>query len=183
MAGLFFCLASDTVQGFCFAQIQYSPIQAFTARFAVSMQFHPRHKTVYRALQRLFLRLHPLNRPRYKADKSGYNVTCDTLEGIHAPGRPHPIPDTTATPGRCTDQHSPPIIIRYIRRCSISQTMPARRVSILPTPGGCSLAPGQRSGRAVWHPPPGGAVQRQGHGGRRGTIGGLRRISFRAVAR
>ena len=47
---------------------------------------------------------------------------------------------------------------------------------------GC-LAPGQRSGRAVWHPPPGGAVQQQRRGERRGTIGGSRRISFRAFAR
>lgn len=35
----------------------------------------------------------------------------------------------------------------------------------------------------IWHPPPGGAVQRQGRGRRRGTIGGFRRISFRAFAR
>ena len=30
---------------------------------------------------------------------------------------------------------------------------------------------------------PGGAIQQQGHGGRRGTIGGSRRSSFRAFAR
>nr|DAU62287.1 MAG TPA: hypothetical protein [Caudoviricetes sp.] len=35
MAGLFFCLASDTVQGFYFALLQYSPTQAFAERFAV----------------------------------------------------------------------------------------------------------------------------------------------------
>ena len=52
-----------------------------------------------------------------------------------------------------------------------------------PRPAAGDLAPGQWSGRAVWHPPPGGAVQQQGHSGRRGTIGGSRRISFRAVAR
>ena len=84
----------------------------------------------------------------------------------------------------------------YIRGCSISQTLPAttgqrlhlHRVSPAgsrcfsrPATGG--LAPGQRSGRAVWHPPPGGAVQRQGRGGRRGTTGGYHRISFRAFAR
>lgn len=51
-------------------------------------------------------------------------------------------------------------------------------------PAACSLAPGQRSGWAVWCPPPGGAVQRQGSAaGGGGTIGGYRRISFRAVAR
>ena len=104
----------------------------------------------------------------------------------------------------------PPIIIRYIRsapllwtharRCSIPQTMPARRVqrlhcqsdngqpgsvSILPTPGGWRSGTGQLSGRtgSAWHPPHGGAVQQQERGGRRGTIGGCRRISFRAFAR
>lgn len=50
-------------------------------------------------------------------------------------------------------------------------------------PGGLQSGTGQRSGRAVWHPPPGGAVQRHGRGGRRGTIGGYRRIPFRAFAR
>ena len=105
--GSSFALHPDTVQGFLFARIQYSRIQAFTACFAVSMQlYHQRHKTAHRALQRLFLRLQPFNRPRYQTDTSGYNTTCATLEGIHAPGRAQPIPDTTATPGRCTGQHS-----------------------------------------------------------------------------
>lgn len=130
MAGLLFCLASDTVQGFYFARMQYSPIQAFTACFAVSMQlYHPRPKTAHRALQRFFLRLHQFNRQRYQTDASGYNTTCATLEGIPAPGRAPPIPDTTATPGRCTGQRRPPIIIRYIR----GQTMPARRGLLLPS--------------------------------------------------
>lgn len=90
----------------------------------------------------------------------------------------------------------PPIIIRYIRGRSIPQTVPAaagqrlhlHRVSpagyqYLPRPAAGGLAPGQRSGRAVWHSPPGGAVQQQGRGGRRGTTGGSRRISFRAFSR
>nr|DAQ60264.1 MAG TPA: hypothetical protein [Caudoviricetes sp.] len=44
MAGLFFCLASDTVQGFYFAKLQYSHIQAFTAAFLPSMQFIPQQR-------------------------------------------------------------------------------------------------------------------------------------------
>ena len=116
--GFSFALHPDMVQGFSFARMQYSRIQAFTACFAASMQLcRPRHKTAHRALQELFLRLHPLNRPRYQTDKSGYNITCATLERLPTPGRPPPIPDTTATPGRCTGQHSPPIIIMYIRGC------------------------------------------------------------------
>ena len=91
--------------------------------------YRPRHKTAHRALHGCFLRLHPLNRPRYQTDTSGYNTTCATLEGIPAPGSPQPIPDTTATPGRCTGQHRQSIIIRYIR----GQTMPAAAGQLLPS--------------------------------------------------
>jgi hypothetical protein len=43
---------------------------------------------------------------------------------------------------------------------------------------------GLRSGTgSACRPPPGRAVQQQGRGGRRGTIDGYRRISFRAFAR
>ena len=47
-------------------------------------------------------------------------------------------------------------------------------------PGGVSALPGIETGLA-WHTS--GAVLSSWHGGRRGTIGGLRRISFRAFAR
>lgn len=90
--------------------------------------YRPHLASVYKALQGLFLRLHPFNLPQYQTNKSGYNAPCDTLEGIPAPGRAPPIPDTTATPERCTGQHSPPIIIRYIR----GQTMPATAGQLLP---------------------------------------------------
>lgn len=117
MAGLFFYLVSDTVQGFLFARIQYSQIQAFTVCFAVSMQlYHPRRKTAHRALQRLFLRLHPLNRQRYQTYKSGYNTICATLDGLPAPGR-------------CTGQHRPSIIIMYIRGAAYRRPCQRRRVS------------------------------------------------------
>ena len=180
-------------------------MQAFTKCFAVSMQLYcPRHKTAHRALQWLFLRLCPLNCTRYQTDTSGYNTICATLEGIRAPGHAQPIPDTTATPERCTGQHSRPIIIRYIKGCSIPQTVPARRGQLLPSadrwqvlhpahllrgqhlhlygvsPAACNLAPVSSAARtgSVWR-----AIQRQGRGGRRGTIDGYRRISFRAFAR
>ena len=108
--------------------------------------------------------------------------------------------------GRRTGQHSCPIIIRYIR----GQTMPAAAGQLLPCAGRwqvltrcqqyrpgapakeCSVSTCTGSARrlAIWnrsavraHPLPGGAVQRQGHGWRRGTIDGYRRISFRAFAR
>ena len=142
--------------------------------------YNPCPKTAHTALQWLFLRLCPLNRPQYQTDKSGYNTTCDTLEGIHAPGRTQPIPNTTATQGRCTGQHRPPIIIMYIRR----QTMQARR--------GLDAFHARRL--AVWHRVssqgapagtlyPAGQSSDRGAAARRGTIDGCRRISFRAFAR
>lgn len=60
--------------------------------------YRPRRKTVHRALQWLFLRLHPLNRLQYQTDTSGYNTTCDTLEHTTAPQHLQHIPDTSATP-------------------------------------------------------------------------------------
>ena len=146
MAGLFFYLASDTVQGFYFAQMQYSPIQAFTARFVQSMQLYcPRHKTVHRTLHRIFLRFRPLNRPRYQTDKSGNNAACATLDGTHAPGRAQQIPDTTATPGRYTGQHRPSIIIMYIR----GQTMPETAGSASPPVNLARVSPAEQSSRGT----------------------------------
>lgn len=114
--GFSFALHLLRVQGFYFALLQYSHIQAFTACFAPSMQLHrPRHKTAHKALQRLFLRLHQLNRHRYQTDTSGYNTICATLEHAHAPGRPPAHTRYHRHAGRCTGQHRPPIIIRYIR--------------------------------------------------------------------
>lgn len=165
------------VQGFYFAMLRYSNIQSFTADFITYMQlYRPRNKTSCRALQGLFLRLYPLNRPRYQTGTSGYNAACATLEHITAPVLHTPIPDTRRHAGRYTGQHSRPIIIRYIRaqRCAHvidpCQTMQHRRpcqpggVSMLPMPGGLQSGIGQQSERtgSFWHPPPGGAVQRQG---------------------
>ena len=52
-------------------------------------------------------------------------------------------------------------------------------------PSGLQSGTGQQPGRtwSAWHPPPSGTVQQQERGGRRGTTGGSRRISFRAFAR
>ena len=210
--GFYFALHPNAVQGFYFVWMQYSTIQAFTACFVPSMQLYgPRSKTALRALQRRFLRLHPLNRLLYQNDTSGYNTTCATLDGIHAPGRAPPIPDTTATPGRCTGQHRPSIIIMYIRE----QTMPAAAGQLLPCADHWQVlthcqqyrpgAPAEGSARRgfdafharrleAWHRDsgqggrsgtlhPAGQSSNKGRGGRRGTIGGYRRISFRAFAR
>lgn len=128
-----------TVQGFYFALLQCIHIQAFTASFAPFMQLYRTcRKTAHRALQRLFLRFAPFNRLQYQTGKSGYNTTCATLERITAPQHLQHIPDTSVTPGRCTAQHSRPIIIRYIR---MQRPRKPGGVSMLSTPG-ISLAPG-----------------------------------------
>jgi hypothetical protein len=83
MAGIFFCLASDTVQGFYFALLQYNPIQAFTVRFVLFVQlYRTRYKTAHRALQALFLRFALFYRPRYQTDTSGYNTACATPDAV-----------------------------------------------------------------------------------------------------
>lgn len=180
MAGLFFCLASAEGAGLLFCPVAipspYKRLQRVLCR--PRKLYRQRFKTAYRALQRLFLRLHPLNRPRYQTDISGYNTTCDTLERIPAPGRAQQIQDTTATPGRCTGQHRPPIIIRYIRRCGGAPTVvnPCQTVQHIAdhaSPAGSRCF--QRLALA-WHCAF--FLVR-----RRGTIGGYRRISFRAFAR
>lgn len=150
-----FALHLLRVQGFCFALLQYRPIQAFTARFVPLMQlYRPRH-----------VRAH--TRARTPCTDTSYQTPRRTLYSLA----------------------QPPIIIRYIRvqGCAARYgSMPDSAADCRPRqPGGVSASTCTGSARrlAIWHPPLGGAVQQQGHGGRRGTIDGYRRISFRAVAR
>lgn len=145
--GFSFTLHLLRVQGFYFALLQCIHIQAFTASFAPSMPtYRTCRKTAHRALQRLFLRFAPFNRPQYQADTSSYNTVCDTLGRITAPHCLQRIPGYHHHAGRCTAQHSRPIIIMYIRARPCYGSMPDcaayRRpcqpggVSMLPTPGG-----------------------------------------------
>ena len=92
-----------------------------------------------------------------------------------------PVMDSCQTVQQIADHASPAHLLRGAAPPPV-QGQPGG-VSMLPTPGGLRSGTGQRSGRTSWHFLPGGAVQQQGCGGRRGTIGGSRRISFRAFAR
>ena len=77
------------------------------------------------------------------------------------------------------------VLIRYQQYRSGAPAKGLAPPPVQGQPGGLQSGTGQQPGR-TWsarHPPPGGAVQQQGRGGRRGTIGGLRRSSFRAFAR
>lgn len=162
---------------FCPATIR--PIQTFTAAFISSMQlYRQRHKTARRALQALFLRFCPLNRPRYQTDTSGYNTICATLEHITAPERPPAHTKYHRRTGRCVGQYSRHIIIRYIRvqRCApvMDPCQTVQQTADHASPAAaCNLEPSTRLGQSSG----------RGRGGRRGTIDGSRRISFRAFAR
>ena len=105
--------------------------------------YHQHRKTARRALQALFRLFAPFYRRKYQTNTSGYNTACTTLERITAPGRPPAHTRYHRHAGRCTGHSSRPIIIRYIRvqrcallwiharRCSRSQTVPARRGQLL----------------------------------------------------
>jgi hypothetical protein len=138
--GFSFALHPLRVQGFYFALLQYNHIQAFTACFVPSMQlYRTRRKAAHRALQWLFLRFAPLCCRKYQTDTSGYNTACPTLEHITAPQRLQRIPDTKRHAGRCTGQHSRPIIIRYIRVRPCYGSMPDSAANRRPCqPGGVS---------------------------------------------
>lgn len=95
------------------------------------------------------------------------------LEGIPAHKAPSTDTRYNRHAGRCTGQHSRPIIIRYIR---VQGHAPADGSASPPVQG--QPVDLQSSTVSVWRPLPGGVVQRQGCSGRRGTIDGSRRSSF-----
>lgn len=185
--GFSFALHLLRVRGFSFALLQYNPIQAFTAAFMPFMQlYRPRHKTAHKDLQGLF-RLFPV--AVLWLCILLYCTACTTPEHITAPQQLQRIPDTSRHAGRCTGQHRPPIIIRYIRG---AQIMPARRGQLLPCVDRwqvlhpAHLLRGQRLhlyrvSPAVCCPALMDREQTQQRAG--GTIDGYRRISFRAFAR
>lgn len=177
--GFSFALHLLRVQGFCFALLQYSPIQTFTAAFVSSMQlYHPRNKTAHRALQALFLLFAPFYRHRYQTGTSGYNTTCDTLERITAQQHIQRIPDTSRHAGRCTGQHRPPIIIRYIRVRPCYGSMPDSAADRRPCkPGGVSVSTCTGSARRLelWR-------QVSGQAGHSGTLYPAGQSSGRSAA-
>ena len=146
MTGLFFCLASAEGAGLLFCP---ATIQPHTSVYSAFCAIHAVY-TAHAVKQRTgFYRRIPCYLPCFAVAVWRcirlYRTVYTTLERITAPQHLQRVPDTTATPGRCTAQHSRPIIIRYIRggsgvpllwirtrQCSISQTMPARRGQLLP---------------------------------------------------
>ena len=147
MTGLFFCLASAEDAGLLFCSATIQPhTNVYSTFCACPCNFNSQHsKTAHKALQWLFLRLCPLNHPRYQTDTNGYNTTYDTLEHVTAAQRLQHVPDTSR---HAETLHSSAQTAYYnnvykgagvrrllwihARRCNIPQTIPARRGQLLP---------------------------------------------------
>ena len=194
--GFSFALHPDPVRGFYFALMQCSHTQAFTACFVPSMQNYTAHATKQRAGLYSGISCDCIRSTAHDSRPTHADIIppAPRWRAYTRPKRLQHIPDTTATPGRCTGRHRPLIIIMYIR----GQTMPAAAghllpcadcwkvltacqqhrpgapaegqpggVSMLPAPGGLRSGTGSavnQGGAASWHTTPGGAVQRQGAG-------------------
>lgn len=174
------------VQGFCFALLQYSPIQAFTASFAPSMQlYRPRGKTAHGALQKLFR----LFAAFFRCCVAVYPAILHHLRhagAYHSAVAPPANTRYQRHAGCYTGQHSRPVIIRYIRaqRCApvIDPCQTVQHIADHASPAGSRCF--QRLALA-WHRV---GLALAWHcafflARRRGTIGGYRRNSFRAFAR
>lgn len=150
--------------------------------------YHTRRKTAHMALQGLFQRFAPFYCRRYQTGKSGYNTICATLERITAPQHLQHIPDTNATPD-ATQVSTAAYYNKVYKGAGVQQ------IADHASPAGVSVSTCTRSARrlAIWHrsavrahrlaPSTRRGSPAAGRGGRRGTIGGYRRSSFRAFAR
>lgn len=166
--GFSFALHLLRVQGFYFALSQYSRIQAFITRFTQSMQSY----TAHAAKQRTGLcRGFSCDLPRSTA-----HDTRLKQEAIIPPTPRWSIPQSRNT----SSAYQIPTPCRTLYR-------PAQPPYYNKVYKGAAVRPcyGYMPDSAAYRRPckPGGAVQQRGRGGRRGTIDGYRRISFRAFAR
>ena len=133
------------VQGFYFALLQCIHIQAFTASFAPSMQLYRTcRKTAHRALQRLFLRFAPFNRPQYQTGKSGYNAACATLEHITAPQHLQRIPKYKRHARTLCNSAQPPYYNKVYKGAAYRRPCKSGGVSV-------STCTGSARRLAIWH--------------------------------
>lgn len=186
MAGLFFCFASAEGAGLLFLPCCNTAPYKRLQRVLCSQCSYTAHATKQRT-----------------GLYSGFS--CDFTHSTAHDTRPIQTSHCTTcdTPGRCTGKRSRPIIIMYIRwqRCApvMDPCQTAQHIADHASPAGSAptvcgrwqvlhpahLLRGQRLHLYRVSPAP--STRRgspaTGHGGRRGTIGGYRRISFRAFAR
>lgn len=220
MAGLFFCLASVEGAGLLFCPAAIQPhTSVYSAFFAINEVIPPTPQNSTQVFAGAFpVDLLHSSAHNTAATQTAYAPSAPRWRAYHQAQYLHryqiPPPNRDAVQLSTAAYYNKvykgaPLLWIHASRCSISQTMPARRGHLLPSAnrwqvlhpahllrgqrlhlrqgqfGGLQSGTGQRLGRTglARRPPPGGAVQRQGRGGRRGIIDGYRRISFRAFAR
>lgn len=158
--------------------------------FILSMQlYHPRYKTEHRDLQELFLRFLPFYHRRYQPRISGYNAACATLGRITAPQHLQRIPKYKRHARTLCNSAQPPYYNKVYKGAAYRRPCKSGGVSVSTCTGsarrGLDASHAQRL--EVWHRVSGKPSTLhpagQSSSGRRGTIGGYRRISFRAFAR
>lgn len=151
VAGLFFCLASAEGAGLLFCHAAMHPYTSVYSEFCAV------HATIP-------------HMPQNSAQgfTGAFSAICHVSPLLYGGASSYTAPPAPRwTPGHCADQHSRPIIIRYIMVQHTADHASPAMSRYFPRPAACDLAPGQQSRR----------------GGRRGTIDGSRRNSFRAFAR
>lgn len=169
------------MQGFCFALLQYSPIQTFLAAFIPSMQslYSPRRKTAHRVLQTPF-RLFAVFPPLLFVCASGYTAPTaprwsvsqrrNTSSVYQIPATRRALHRSAQPPYYNKVYKGAPLLWIHARQCSKSQTMPARRGGSL-----ASAAPGAPA-KGSTSPPV------QGQPGGMDTAGGAEPLTATAVS-
>lgn len=98
-AGLFFCLASDTVQGLYFCPATYKPQASVYSGFsAINAIIPPQHQKRLQSFTVAFPLIRPIPAHTIQQLHKRLYTACDTPEGIPSSAAPPQIPDTTATP-------------------------------------------------------------------------------------
>lgn len=164
-AGLFFCLASDTVQGLYFCPATYKPQASVYSGFsAINAIIPPQHQKRLQSFTVAFPLIRPIPAHTIQQLHKRLYTACDTPEGIPSSAAPPHIPRYHRRAVRCTGQHSRPIIIRYIRvqRCApvIDPCQTVQHIADHASPAGSASTPvpgqsdalhpaGQSSGRST----------------------------------
>lgn len=184
VAGFFFCLASAEGAGLLFCLAAYQPrASVCSGLYSIHAIIQPKRQNRLQGFTVAFplicaipahtiqqIRKPPMHSLRHAGGHTVKRSTSSTYQ----------IPPPLRTLYRSAQR---PIIIKYIRvqRCApaVDPCQTVQHIADHASPATCDLAPVSSQGV----PSTRRAVQQQRRGGRRGTIDGYRRISFRAFAR
>lgn len=192
LAGLFFCLASAEGAGLLFCPAAIQPhTSVYSAFCSVHAVIPTTPQNGAQGFTMAFPEICPILTPQIPNQHNKPLHSLRHAGAHHNAAAPPAHTRRQRHAGRCAGQHSRPIIIRYIRvqRCApvMDPCQTVQRIAghaspagsrYFPRPAVCSLAPGQPD---KLHPA--GQSSSRKRGGRRGTIDGYRRTSFRAFAR